>query len=444
MKKTCSRRSFLHRVTAAGLVAPACPRLLSGASDDQRLRHAAVGVGGMGLSDLRSIISSRRVNVVALCDVDGNALNEAAKALPEARVYKDWRELLSKEAENIDSVNVSTPDHMHAPIAMSAMRLGKHVYCQKPLTHELYEARRLTETAREQGVVTQMGIQIHAHQVYRRAVKMIQEGAIGKVTEWHSWSAAKYSKPGMGRPEGEDPVPASLDWDLWIGVAPFRPYKAEVYHPNKWRAWQDFGTGGMGDFACHILDPVFTALGLKAPLRVSAEAPPMNDEVWNHWGIVHYEFPGTAMTAGDTIKGTWYDGGKKPPDGLAPLSEGQALPGSGSLIIGEEGMMVLPHYKEPWLLPNDKFKEYTPPEVKPLNHYHQWVAACLGEGQAEANFDYSGPLTETVLLGTIAVRFPGKTLEWDAPGLRVENLPEANAFLRRSYRTDWTMPGLTG
>ncbi|MDQ1255798.1 MAG: hypothetical protein QG656_392, partial [Candidatus Hydrogenedentes bacterium] len=347
MKNCMTRRGFLQRA-AAGVAGPlVLPRLSLGASADGRLRHAAIGVANMGKGDLFAIAGSGRVDIVALCDIDENHLNAAAQPLPNARLYRDWRELLDKEKDNIDSVNVSTPDHMHAPIALSAIELGKHVYCQKPLAHEVFEARRLTEAARNAGVVTQMGIQIHSYDVYRRAVMMLRSGVIGKVKEWHSWCSASYSTPGMDRPAGEDPVPPTVNWDSWIGVAPMRPYKEGVYHPRSWRTWRDFGCGSMGDFGCHIFDPVFTALKLGAPRTVRAEAPEFTAEVWPQWSIVHYEFPGTHWTAGDTIQGTWYDGGKQPPHELAPpLAEGQKWPDMGSLILGEEGAMLLPHIDE--------------------------------------------------------------------------------------------------
>src|SRR3972149_5561639 len=256
-----TRRSFLKQTAAIAGLAAFMPRLSLGNSANSRLQHASIGVGGMGWSDLNSILNGGATEIVAICDVDADSPPKAAEKLPNARKYRDWRELLEREADKIDSVNVSTPDHMHAPIAMSAIRLGKHVYCQKPLTHTVYEARQLTLAARQANVVTQMGIQIHADVTYRMAVRIIQDGAIGKIKEWHSWQGSGH--PGGGRPEGQDPVPPNLDWDKWIGVAPMRPYKKDIYHPARWRGWREFGSGVMGDFACHIFDPVFTALELS-------------------------------------------------------------------------------------------------------------------------------------------------------------------------------------
>ena len=284
-----------------------------------------------------------------------NLLKAAAGRYPSARRYRDWRELFAQEAEKIDAVCVSTPDHAHAPVAMTALKLGKHVFCEKPLTHELYEARQLTLAARDAGVATQMGIQIHSHQAYRTAVQWLRDGHIGKVKEWHSWASARGSAPDLTMPESEDPPPAHLAWDLWLGVAPARPYKAELYHPGRWRHWQDFGSGAIGDFACHIFDPVFTALGIGAPISVRAEVSDTRPAVWPTSQTVYYEFPGTPMTTGETITATWYDGGRKPPRELAPLPEGQDLPDSGSLLIGDGGVMLLPHYKQPILLPVEQF-----------------------------------------------------------------------------------------
>jgi predicted dehydrogenase len=442
MAKKISRRSFIKQVVSGSVAFPLImPRLNFAQSANGKLQHASIAVGGMGGADLNSLLATGKVDIVAICDVDENNLNQVAATLPNARKYKDWRELLAKEADKIDSVNVSTPDHMHAPIAMEAIKKGKHVYCQKPLAHEVYEARQLTLAAREAKVVTQMGTQIHSHIAYRMAVQMIKDGAIGKVKEWHSWSSAPIWPQGVAlmRPEGADPVPAQLDWDLWIGVAPMRPYKTGHYAPFNWRGWQDFGGGAMGDFGCHIFDPVFTALNIGAPISVLAEIPAMNNETWPDWEIIHYEFPGTAMTAGKTIKATWYDGHKQPPRELAQMPADMPIPGSGSLIIGEEGVLLLPHINGPQLFPVEKFKDYPKPQLaqKHVDHYGQWVDACLNGGKGSTNFDYSGPMTEAVLLGNVANRFAGQTLEWDGPNMKITNLPEADQCLKRNYREGW-------
>jgi predicted dehydrogenase len=321
--------------------------------------------------------------------------------------------------------------------------MGKHVYCQKPLTHEVYEARQLTLAAREAGVVTQMGIQIHSHDFYRTAVQWLQDGAIGKVREWHSWSSATYSREGGMRPQGADPVPEGVDWNLWLGVAPERPYVEAVYHPFEWRRWRDFGTGAVGDFGCHIFDPVFTALGIGAPLAVSAQSESRYEEVWPAWTVVDYQFAGTALTTAKTIRATWRDGGKKPDKRLSPHLAGEyELPNSGSMLIGEDGTMILPHIAYPELHPTEKFQNYPRPQLEPINHYHEFVDAALGNGTTGAGFDFSGPLAEAVLLGNIAARCPGPRLEWDAERLRFANSRDANDLLRRKYRRGWRVRGL--
>ncbi len=443
MKQTISRRVFLGQM-AAGVAAPLIfPRLSLAAPANSRLQHAAIGVGGQGASDLASIFSSGKVDVVALCDIDELTLQKAAQTYPGARLYRDWREMLEQEEKHIDSVQVSTPDHMHAPAAMSAIRKGKHVYCEKPLTHEVYEARKLRLAAKRRGVATQMGIQIHSHDFYRTGVHWLREGAIGKVVAWHSWSAAVYTIDDKKRPEGSDPIPAHVDWDRWVGVAPERPYKQDVYHPFKWRAWRDFGGGATGDFGCHIFDPVFTALEITAPLTIRCETECVSNEVHPAWTVGHYVFPGTDFTAGKTIEATWMDGGRKPDVSLSPhLPAGHELPPSGSMIIGEEGTLILPHVGTPHLYPDDKFANYPKPELAPKDHYHEFVEAALGNGVCGANFDFAGPLTEAVLLANVANRFPGETLTWNAKRLRFSEHDAANKLLRREYRDGWDVRGL--
>lgn len=451
MTRKFTRRQFVRQTASAGAAFPLfLPGLSLADPPSGKLNHAAIGVGGMmGLPDLQAIGSSPNAHIAAICDVDENHLNAAAEKFPGARKYSDWREMLEKEGDRIDSVNVTTADHMHAPITMSAMNRGKHVYCQKPLTHSVHEARQIALTAKRNNLVTQMGIQIHSHFFYRKTVAMIQSGVIGKVHEFHSWHLDIPACPqSIPRPKGEDRIPPEVNWDLWLGVAPHRPFKKEVYHPFNWRGWVDFGGGGVGDMACHIFDPVFTALELGAPRRIRSRVPKqwldssqINTETWPKWEIVEYEFPGTRWTAGETLRGIWYDGGKQPPPEVAPLEEGKELPSGGTLFIGEEGVLMLPHVKAPELLPAERFKGYQAPKTKHHDHYHQWVDACLGKDQTSAPFSYAGPLTETVLLANVAARFP-QALEWDALALKVTNLPEANHYLRTPYRDGWVVEGL--
>lgn len=437
------RRDFVKQsLGAAGVLGFGVP--VKGKGLNERIQHAAIGVSGMGRGDLANIASHKKVQIVALCDVDGDKLAKAAEKHPEARLYRDWREMLVKEGDQIDSVNVTTPDHMHAPISLAAMKRGKHVYCQKPLTRQISEARRMAEVAAKHGVITQMGNQIHSHIAYRMGVAWIQGGAIGKVKAVHSWVNAKF--PQQARPKVADPVPGSINWDHWLGVAPERPYNAGIYHPFKWRGWQDFGGGGIGDFGCHILDPVFTALELR-PAKVTIEAevdakwrndPARFKESWPDWEIFQYTINGSERTAGDTLPITWYDGGKKPPAELAPLPEGQSLPAGGSLILGEKGAMLLPHVAGPRLLPAPDFEGYAKPDIpKNVNHYHSWVDACLAGKQTSDNFAYAGPLSEVVLLGTLAARFPGERLVYDAKKMAVTNHAAANVFVNQPWREGW-------
>ena len=454
MKDGVTRRTFIKQIAAAGALGPLIlPRLSFAKPANSRLQHAAIGVGGQGAYDLKNIFESNKADIVALCDIDETTLKKAAELYPKARLYRDWREMLEKEDRHIDSVNVSTPDHTHAPASMTAIRKGKHVYCEKPLTHDVYEARRVTLAARKKGVATQMGIQIHSHEYYRTAVKWTKDGAIGKVKEWHSWSSAIYTTEDKKRPAGADPIPPNVDWNLWLGTAPSRPYKEKIYHPFWWRDWRDFGGGSMGDFGCHIFDPVFGALGLGAPDSITCETEGVFEEVYPAWLSSTYVFPGTPMTAGKTIIGTWHDGAKKdsagkpnpnqPLPSVSPhLPKEFDIPKSGSILVGEEGTLVIPHVGPPALYPVEKFKNYPKPTMEPLNHYHQFVEAALGNGKAGANFDFAGPMTEAVLLGNIANRYPGKTLNWDAKKLRFTNCPEANKHLRRKYRKGFTVRGL--
>jgi len=334
---------------------------------------------------------------------------------------------------------VSTPDHMHAPISLPALQLGKRVHCQKPLTLTVYEARQMRLAAKKYNVVTQMGNQIQSHEAYRTAVQVIHNGAIGKVKEVHSWQSGEMRwMLADDCPSGSDPVPATVQWDEWLGVAPVRPFKETIYHPFSWRAWQDFSNGQLGDFGCHILDPVFMSLKLTAPTSLRAEAPPINREVWTKWATVRYVFPGTEYTTGRTINVTWYDGdGKLPPRDVLGLPEKYALPKAGSALLGEKGTLVILHVAMPKLFPEEKFAELTIPVVPARNHYTSWADACRGEDRTTSPFDYSGPLTETVLLGTIAVRLAGTDLTWNAADLKFANSAAAQALPTKSYRAGW-------
>jgi predicted dehydrogenase len=453
---TPSRRTFLKTIGTAALAAPFIARDFHAAAPSATLRHASFGSAGMAWSDIQAITSNPFVKLVAVAEVDLNRVKALKEAFPDVKVYQDWRQLLDKEGKNIDSVNVSTPDHMHAPIAMSAMQLGKHVYCQKPLAHDIYETRMLTNFAREKKLVTQMGIQIHSYKVYRQAVAIVQSGVIGKVKEVHTWSSKKWGDTGRP-PQKSDPVPDGLDWDLWLGVCAPRPYVTGYYHPSNWRKRLDFGTGTFGDMGCHIFDPVFEALALTSPLSLRSEGPA--PDAWN-WSInakIHYVFPGTRFTEGKTVPITWYDGDERPPAEIRALIDfpgvdrPAAEPGKkkkqagaieGSIIIGTQGVLHVPHVAAPKLYPVEKFKDYVLPEAEQGHHWTQWAEACVNGGKPGASFDYSGPLTEAVLLGSVAVRFPKTKLEWNSAKLQFDNEKSANQHVRRKYRKGWEVARL--
>jgi predicted dehydrogenase len=451
MSLRINRRRFLKHSLSASLGAAVLPVAVSAKSPNAKIQHASIGVGGMGWADIQQIASHPDVEIVAVCDVDTARMAAAAEKFPDARRYQDWRELLDKEGDRIDSVNVSTPDHMHAPISMTAINKGKHVYCQKPLTHDVYEARQIAAAAAKAGVVTQMGIQVNSNIGYRMAVRMIRDGAIGKVKRIYAWSNKPTSnyRPTGPRPAGQDPVPETLDWDAWLGTAPVRPYKHGVYHPTWWRGWQDFGVGWLGDMGCHIMDTPYLALRLGPPVRISAgvepewrDTPSRRRQTWPTWQVVRYTFAGNEMTAGATLELIWSDGYKYPPDHVRQHIDSREFPDQGSLLIGEEGSLLLPHVAGPQLFPAAKFKGYRRPKLAPRNHYHHWIDACRGKAETAAGFDYAGALTEVILLGTVALRCPDRELAWDPGQMKITNVPQANQYIRRRYRSGWTVPGL--
>lgn len=442
MSLRASRRTFVKSLAASAAAAsfPASSwARVAGANE--RLNIASIGTGGKGWSDLNGVAASPAVGVVALCNIDSSKphLGQAAEKYPQAKTYADWRKTLD-DAKQFDAVLVSTPDHMHAPIGLAAMQLGKHVFCQKPLTHTLHEARQMTLAARKAGVVTQMGNQIQSYAEYRTAVAIVQAGLIGKVKAVHSWQGGIPRWPrALDRPTNVDPVPAGVEWDLWLGAAPERPFVTGMYHAFNWRGWQDFGTGQLGDFGCHILDPVFKALMLTAPTKAVAEAPAMNKESWTKWATVRYEFPGTKYTAGESLPLTWYDGDgiTAPRELLTDIPSTEKLPGSGSALVGEKGTLVVPHVAPPKLYPEEKFSAADIPKMDKLDHYVQFADACRGVGKTTSHFDYAGPLTEAVMLGTIAVRLPKQELLWDAAALKVTNNEAAQQLVSKPYRKGW-------
>lgn len=443
MKNTprLSRRSFLGQTAATVLAAPFVTSGWMRSAPSSRLRHASFGASGMAWADLSTIGRHPAVEVAAVADVDLNRFGDVKKHFPQARIYQDWRKLLEAE-KGLDTVNVSTPDHMHGPIAMSALERGMHVYCQKPLTHDIYETRQLTLVAGRKKLVSQMGIQIHSASEYRTAVKLIQDLKIGKVREVHTWSGKKWGDLDP-MPNRQDPVPEGLDWDLWVGVCAARPFIGEGwYHPGNWRKRLDFGTGTFGDMGCHIYDPVFKALALTAPVSVRSEGPAPNSHSWSINAVIHYVFPGTPYTEGSTVRVTWYDGDARPPREILAVLGETPVPDQGSIFLGTQGNMLLPHIGRPLLLPEKDHDNDRMPRVPGDDHWRQWVEACLGNGKPAASFDYSGPLTEAVLLGSVATRFPNTTLEWNADKVKFANVTEANRYVRRTYRKGWEVKGL--
>ena len=444
-----SRRKFLQAAATAAVAAPFLIRCSSGGkSPGSKLNHACIGVGGMGWQDLNKFKEDPNVQIVAICDVDSDNLKKASEALPGARTYSDWRELLDKEEDNIDSVNVTVPDHNHFIIAWNFIRKRKHVYCQKPMCHDVEEVRLLTEASVRYGVITQLGTQVASRPGDRAGVKLIKDGVIGKIKHAYLCSnrpgaVENYRLPGPRPAQGQD-APPNLNWDLWLGTASVRPYAPEIYHPMKWRAWLDFGTGWSGDIGCHIFDAVWKGIGLKPPVSVIAEvqeswknAADRRADVWPQGDHITWMFPGNDMTDSNFLPLEWFDGEFYPPSEIMNLYTGSEYPAESAMLTGTEGALLIPHGGMPVLLPQDKFINYKVPEFEAGNHYHSFVVACLGGPKTESHFAQTGPMTEAILLGTVAIRVPGTKLDWDADKMKFTNFQEAEKYLRRTYRKGW-------
>ncbi|MEX2113312.1 MAG: Gfo/Idh/MocA family oxidoreductase [Pirellulales bacterium] len=447
-----SRRAFLTATSSLALGFTIVPRhVLGGAgflAPSDRINLAGIGAGGMGGGDIATH-AKNGANVVALCDVDDQRAAGSFQAFPNARRYKDFRVMMDKEAKHIDAVTVGTPDHIHAVAAIAAIRAGKHVYCQKPLTHTLHECRELTRAAHEAGVATQMGNQGHATEGARLTNEWIQAGIIGEVREVHAWSdrAGLLWKQGIGRPKETPPVPSTLDWNLWLGPMQERPYHP-AYAPHFWRGWRDFGTGAMGDMGCHIIDHPIWALALGAPTAIEATSTldgsliddKPNFETYPIASTITYEFPARGELPPVTM--TWYEGGLMPPT-PEEMPSGGRLPGNGVLYVGSQGKMFhSSHGGMPELLPNGLMEEaMRVPKAMPRSpgHYEEWIAACKGGPRPMSNFDYAGPLTEIALAGVLALRAPGKRLAWDSANLKVKNAPELDQYVHVEYRKGWTL-----
>jgi hypothetical protein len=466
-----TRRQFIYTsALAAGATAltgyaASQPRRLSA---NEKLNIGAIGIGGKGASDTNYCAGE---NIIALCDVDENIGASLRKRYPDAKSYKDYRKMLEQE-KSLDAVIVATPDHMHAEIAVMAMKLGKHVYCQKPLTQTIYEARLLRDLAKECKVATQMGNQGSASDALRRTVEVVQAGVIGPVRQIYVWSNRPIWPQGMDRPEGSDPVPSTMDWDLWLGCAAARPYKGNgTYHPFNWRGWQDFGTGALGDMACHTANMPFRACKLGYATEVEAETSPMNKESYPLKSKIRFEFP--AREGLPPVTFWWYDGGNpstnnpyrhdgsnKPPKDVTADVEAfmERMPGSGCLLIGDKGKLFSPDdYGERFFVKLKDEKEFSAgagheavraiPQTIERNAFQgdtdgrqhlEWIAACKGGKPGYSDFDIAAYLTEIILLGCVALRV-GKKLEWDGPGMRARNAPEAAQYVKRQYREGWAL-----
>jgi predicted dehydrogenase len=450
--KKISRRDFLGSAAATVTAFTIVPRhVLGGAGNvppSEKLNIAGVGVGGMGKNNIRACESE---NIVALCDVDDDYAAKVFQSYPNARKWTDFRKMLD-EQKDIDAVIIATPDHAHAVITIAAMQRGKHVYCQKPLTRTVWEARMLTEAARKYKVATQMGNQGHSSNEIRLICEWIWDGAIGDVREVHCWTDRPVWPQGMDRPKDTPPVPSTLDWDIWIGPIQKRPYHP-AYHPFNWRAWLDFGAGALGDMGCHVMDAAFWALKLKYPVSVEASHSYEVHEMWKRFdnketypsaSMVHYQFP----ARGDMppVKLHWYDGGILPqrPEELEPWRK---MPDGGTIFVGDKGkIMCGSSAQNPRIIPETKMKEYkqpaqTLPRIEKGSEGHEldWIRACKGGPAASGNFDYAGPFTETVVMGNLAVLNPNMVLEWDGENMKITNNEEANAFVKPEYRKGWSL-----
>ncbi len=453
LARAFSRRRFLSTSATAASTLIVHRRVLGQSgekSPTDKLNIAGIGIGGQGAADLAELESE---NIVALCDVDAAYAAKTFQCYPKAKQFVDFRKMLDEQPD-IDAVVIATPDHTHACIAAEAMKRGKHVYCEKPLTHSVWEARQLTLKAREAKVATQMGNQGQASEATRRLCELVADNAIGPVREVHVWTDRPsnglfdvYWPQGVDRPIDEPPTPDSLNWDLWLGPAPARPFHP-AYLPFRWRGWWDFGTGALGDIGCHSLDPVFRALKLGAPESVEASSTRVNKETYPLSSMVTYRFPARGDMPPVAI--VWYDGGVRPPR-PAELEDNQVLGATGHLLVGDDGKIVArrsllgPTYA---LIPESRAKEYgDPPRTLPRSagHYKEWIAACQDGPPGGSNFDWAGPLTEAVLLGNVTLRpemreeMTTKKLLWDSANLRFTNSETANKFLKREYRDGWAM-----
>lgn len=449
MNNTPNRRSFLQ---TAGAAAATFTILKAGSARtyaaNEKLNIASIGAGGRAAGDIQAVASQ---NIVALCDVDESRAAGMFNRFPNARRFKDYRVMLQEMESKIDAVIVGTPDHHHFHASMAAIRLGKHVYCEKPLTHSVWEARELTLAARKAGVATQMGNQAQAAEQTRVVQEFVMDNAVGAIREAHIWTDrpsrglfAEYWPQGVARPTDKPAVPNTLDWNLWLGPAPERAYHS-AYLPVKWRGWWDFGTGALGDIACHYFDPVFRALKLGAPTSVEASSTRVNTETYPVGSMITFHFPARGDMS--PVKLVWYDGGLRPPRPKA-ISEGTVMSTNGLLLVGDDDAVLMSDWNSWRMYPTDRAAQYgTPPKKlsRSVGHHQEWIDACKGGAAAGSNFDWAGPMTETILLGNVALRsqlradLTKKQLRWDAASLKFTNHDTANQYLRREYREGWSV-----
>ena len=439
-RHTLSRRRFLAAgaaATTAGLESLAHAYPIRSANE--KLNIAMVGVGKGGVGGVLNLPRMARENIVAMCDIDEQYAGPNFEKYPKAKRWTDFRRMLDRQ-KDIDAVVVSTPDHSHAVIAITAMRHGKHVYCEKPLARCIGEVRQMREVARQTKVATQMGNHGTYEPSFRRAVEIIQSGAIGQVTQVHTWSDRPLSfwKQSVTRPKDTPRVPAHLDWDLFLGPALVRPYHP-IYHPFTWRGWWDFGTGVLGDIICHTVNMAYLALDLQYPTRISTRSEGLMAETAPKWAEMVFEFPARGKQPPVTV--TWYEAGRKPPLALAL---GEPLPGNGALLIGDKGRLLQTDMYGAYhkLLPTDRYSDYTPPaQTLPrarIGHQQEWIDSAKTGSPTMANFEYAGRLTEAFLVGNVALR-TGQTLQWDGEAMKATNCPEAQRFVHPEYRKGWSL-----
>ncbi|MFZ2147809.1 MAG: Gfo/Idh/MocA family oxidoreductase [Sedimentisphaerales bacterium] len=441
-----SRRGFMGRTVAAAATFTIVPRYVLGGNaftaPSNKLNIACIGIGGRGGDNLEGV---SRENIVALCDVDMRQVGKAFENYPNAKRYTDFRKMLDDMDNQTDAVVVSTPDHTHAVACMEAIRRGKHLYCEKPLAHSIYEIRELMKAARKHKVITQLGNQGHSFDHIRMFCEWIWDGAIGNVREVHAFCGSDYSKINqLPRLEERHEIPSELDWDLWLGPAQYRRYNP-MYLPGSWRGWMPFGCGTIGDWVCHVVDPVFWALDLGAPITVQAQAkgydPKKHADTFPAGTIVNYEFPASGKRG--PVKLVWFDGVEKPPR-PEELEDGRKVPGTGAIVIGDKGKIMYGSHGADGvrIIPKTMMRAYEQPAQtlpRVQGHHKDWLDAIKNNTQAGSNFDYGGPLTELALLGIIATKMLGRKLQWDGENMRFTNCDEANQFINPPYREGWTL-----